>query len=317
MARRNDASLAAILLTQRLVDSAAEPLRAREFWTLLDRVDDPGRLLGASTSDLSAVLGSTELATRVVARFDAATALAFELEQLEQSGIRLITAVDEEYPTRFTERLGHAAPPVLHVVGPIAFLGGPALGIVGAREIARESADVAGAAARGAVEHGTSVVSGGSPGVDRVAMDAALEVEGHCTVLLAESLLRVTREPAVRVAVGAGRLCLATPYPPAAGYTPANATGRNKLIYAASDETFVVAADGDHDTTLAGATEALERGYGPVAAWAGTPGGPSNQALVDLGARPISNLDQLWDPDAPPGEVPPGAGPPDQLPLDA
>lgn len=311
MARRNDASLAAILLTQRLVDSPAEPLRAREYWTLLAQVEDLGRLLGESTSDLSALLGSPELAARIATRFEAATSLAFELERLEQSGIRLIASFDDEYPARFSQRLGHAAPPVLHVVGPIAFLDGPGLGIVGAREISSETSDIARAAAHGALEHGWSVVSGGSPGVDRVAMDAALEVEGQCAVLLADSLLRVTREPAVRVAVGAGRLCLATPYPPAAGYTSANAMGRNKLIYAGSDETLVVAADGDNDTTLAGAAEALEHRYGSVSGWMGVGGGPSNQTLVDRGARPVSNLDQLWNPDAPPD-----APPPDQLPLD-
>jgi predicted Rossmann fold nucleotide-binding protein DprA/Smf involved in DNA uptake len=311
MARRNDASLAAILLTQRLVDSSAEPLRAREYWTLLDQVGDPGRLLGASTSDLAGWVGSSELGARIAARFEAATSLAFELEQLEQSGIRVIASMDDEYPARFSGRLGSAAPPVLHVVGPIALLDGPGLGIVGAREISEETAAVTGAVARGAIEQGWSVVSGGSPGVDRVAMDAALAVEGQCAVLLADSLLRVTREPAVRIAVGAGRLGLVTPYPPAAGYTSVNAMGRNKLIYAASDETLVVAADGDNDTTLAGATEALDRGYGSVAVWTGAGGGPSNPTLVDHGARPISNPDQLWNPDAPPD-----APPPDQLPLD-
>ena len=126
-------------------------------------------------------------------------------------------------------------------------------------------------------------------------MEAALEGEGRCAGLLADSLLRVTREPELRVAVGKGRLCLATPYPPAAATASANAMGRNKLIYAASDTTLVVAADREQDTTVAGATEAIEHGYGDVAVWTGPGAGPSNESLVALGARPITNLDQLWD----------------------
>ena len=70
MARRADASLAAILLTQRLVDAAGEPLRAREYWALLDQVDDPGSLLGRSVDDLTQELGAAELAARSSLRFE-------------------------------------------------------------------------------------------------------------------------------------------------------------------------------------------------------------------------------------------------------
>lgn len=305
MARRNDSSLAAILLTQRLVDSAGEPFRAREYWALLALVDDPGALLGRSADDLTAELDDSALAHRVVQRFEAATSLAFEIEQLAQAGIRIIASVDDDYPARFRERLGVAAPPVLHAVGPIEILDGPGLGIVGSRDVSSDGADVARDAARHAVDHGWSVISGASPGVDRCAMDATLEHGGRCAGLLADSLLRVTREPAFRVAIGEGRLCLATPYPPAAGYSTASAMGRNKLIFAAADSTIVIAADHDQDSTLPGATEALELRYGPVAVWTGAGAGPSNETLVRRGARPIDDLDQLWDtPDHPP-EPPP------------
>lgn len=295
MARRDDSSLATLLLTQRLVDSPAAPFLAREYWSLVSRVGDPGSLLGLGVDDLTATLGDADLAARIVERFDAATSLAFELEQLEQAGIRVVAAVDSDYPPRFRDRLGAAAPPVLHVVGPIELLDVPGLGVVGSREVSPEAAGVAADAAGRALDRGWSVISGGSPGVDRCAMDATLEGGGRGAALLAESLLRVVREPASRVAIGQGRFCLTTPYPPAAGYTVANAKGRNKLIYAASNTTLVVAADGDADTTLAGATEALELHYGSVAVWTGPGAGRSNEALVALGARSVIDLDQLWD----------------------
>jgi predicted Rossmann fold nucleotide-binding protein DprA/Smf involved in DNA uptake len=251
-------------------------------------------MLGVTVDDLAVGLDDNEmLATRIAQRFDAATALAFELERLEQGGIRVITSLDDEYPARFRDRLGHAAPPVLHAVGPIDVLDGPGLGIVGLREISDDGAEVARSAAAAAVERDWSVISGGSPGVDRVAMDAALAHDGRCAGLLADSLLRTVREPEARVAIGQGRLCLATPYPPAEPYSVANAKGRNRLIFAAADQTLVVAADGDADTTHAGAAEALERGYGPVAVWTGPGAGPTNDELVALGARPVEDLHLL------------------------
>jgi predicted Rossmann fold nucleotide-binding protein DprA/Smf involved in DNA uptake len=295
MARRGDSSLAALLLTQRLVECSAEPFRAREYWALLDVIPDPGGLLGVPVDDLTVGLDDDEaLATRIAMRFDAATSLAFELERLEQSGIRVITSLDEDYPARFRDRLVHAAPPVLHVVGPIEILDGPALGIVGVREPSDKAADVARDAATRAVAHGSNVISGASPGIDHCAMDAALEQNGRVAGLLADSLLGAVREPAARMVIGRGDLCLATPYPPGATYSVVNAQGRNKLIFAASDTTLVVAADGDADTTQAGATEALDRGFRPVAVWAGPGARPGNDTLIAAGARPIDDLEQLF-----------------------
>lgn len=303
--RRSDTSLAALLLTQRLVDAGAEPLRAAEYWPLLARVDDPGALLGRAADELAVQLGDPELAARVAARFDAATAFAFELERLAQTGIRLVASIDEDYPARLVERLGAAAPPLLHVVGPINLLDGPALGVVGSRDVSPEGAEVAKSAARAAVRHGWGVASGGARGVDRLAMNAALDAGGTCVGLLADSLLRVTREPEVRVAIGGERLCLATPFAPGTGFSAGNAMARNKLIYALAQLTLVVASDGEQGGTWAGATEALRRGFGAVAVWTRDGGGPGNPALVERGARPIDALDQLWDPQPEPAPRPP------------
>jgi hypothetical protein len=65
------------------------------------------------------------------------------------------------------------------------------------------------------------------------------------------------------------------------------------LIYPAADQTLVVAADGDTDTTHAGAADAIEKGYGPVAVWSGAGAGPTNQELIELGARAIDDLADL------------------------
>ena len=293
--RRNDASLAAILLAQRLVPSTAEPLRAREYWALLDRVDDPGALLGRGVADLTATLDDPELAARVVARLDAAVALAFELEKLEQTGIRVVASVDADYPTRLIERLTTAAPPLLHVVGPLALTNEPMLGVVGSRDVSPEGAEVAADAGRAAVAHGWGVVSGGAHGVDRAAMDAALEAGGTVVGFLADPLLREIRAPELRRAIGQNRLCLATPYAPDAAYSRANARGRNKLIYATAERTLVVASEAEAGSTWDGAVEAIERGYGAVSAWTGPGALPGNALLVERGARAVSDLEQLWD----------------------
>ncbi len=101
--------------------ATAEPLKAREYWALArpgPRSRLAARPLRSPTSPPSST--TPELAARVVARLDAAVALAFELEKLEQTGIRVVASVDADYPPRLLRTLTTAAPPLLHVVGPIA-----------------------------------------------------------------------------------------------------------------------------------------------------------------------------------------------------
>ena len=55
MTARTDSSLAALLLTQRLLDTPAAPLKSSEYWSLLEAVGDPAELLGRSASDIREV----------------------------------------------------------------------------------------------------------------------------------------------------------------------------------------------------------------------------------------------------------------------
>lgn len=291
MARRAEDSLCTLLLTSRLVESDAKPLGASEYWALAERVDLTG-LLGRDTASLAAELGE-KLGARVAALLDRAGALAFAVEELEQQGIRTIAATDDDYPPRWRTRLGSASPPLLQVAGPPALLRQPAIAIVGSRDLAAEAVDVAQGAARFAIEHDHVVVSGGARGTDAIAMNAALEGAGNVVGVLADALQNAARRADLRRAVLDERLCLATPYAPTAPFSPGNAMGRNKLIYALADVTLVVASDLDRGGTWSGAKEAITKRYGPVAVWSGPGAGPGNAPLVALGGHPITRVDDL------------------------
>jgi len=153
---------------------------------------------------------------------------------------------------------------------------------------------VAQEAARLAVSSDYAVVSGGAKGVDQLAMRAALEADGQVIAVLADSLVRQLREPEARQAVIDGRVCMCTPYKPTAGFSVANAMGRNKLIYALADATFVVASDHEKGGTWAGAIEALRADYTDVAVWSGDECGSGNPALIGRGGRAIARVEQLF-----------------------
>ena len=232
----------------------------------------------------------------LVASLDRSIAMAFEFDRLQHSGVCTLTPFDQHYPCLFRCRLKEKAPVVLHAAGPLNLLGRPGLGVVGSRDIGEEGAEVAKGAARLASRLELPVVSGGARGVDRLAMNAAIDEQGtggRAVGFLADSLERQLKQSDTRRAILDERVLLCTPYQPDARFTAGRAMGRNKLIYAGALVTLVVASDKETGGTWAGAIEALKHGCGPVAVWRGPGEGSGNEHLEQLGAMPVGSLDDL------------------------
>lgn len=297
MRSRSDASLASLLLTSHLVERPLEPLTPAAYWEVHDSVDDLGSLLGKTESELVEVLdGQQERADQVAGLLAGPGALAFALEELEQKGLTVLSPFDDDYPGRLLGRLQAAAPPVLYVAGSTALLREEGLGIVGSRDIDEAAAAIAAAAATEAIAHDMSVISGGARGIDEVSMKAAFEIEGRVLGIIADSLYQRVREPEARRAIGEDRLTLVSTHKPTLGFTVGNAMARNKVIYGLAGLTFVVASDKGSGGTWSGATEALRRGFGPVAVWTGEGSGRGNTALIEKGAQPVSEIAELFEP---------------------
>lgn len=310
--RRSDDALATLALVSRLSVGDVRPLKASEYWKLSAILEaGPSSLLGKSAADLAIDSDiANSLADRVAALVDRATALAFELERLEHSGVQTLTPFDEHYPKNWTRRLGPKAPPLLYAAGPVELLDAAGFGVVGSRDVSPSGAEVAVEAAKCASRHSIPLVSGGARGVDQLAMNSAFNSEGAVVGLLADSLSRKLAKSDVRAAIHSGLALMCTPYNPDAGFSAGNAMGRNKLIYAQSTLTLVVATDKGKGGTWSGATEALDHKFGRVAVWRGPGEGPGNEGLERLGAVPISDLDDLGhllddgDPDTTPDTSP-------------
>lgn len=296
MMRYSSESLrAALLLTNRLVALDAKPMTAREFWQLVERID-PGDLLQEDAAGIAERTGlDLDGGARLRTLLDAATALSFEQERLYDGGVSLVSALDNQFPIVLRERLRTACPPFLLIAGSIPLLGRLGLGVVGSRDASEEALEAARRSAELAVNEGWPVVSGLARGVDQVSMASALDVGGLVTGVPAEGILNVSRNSEIRSRVHSGELCIASPYAPSSPFRPGNAMGRNKIVYALSRVTFVVASDEGSGGTWAGAKEALDRRYAPVAVWTGEGAKDGNQALIRRGATPITELSQLFE----------------------
>lgn len=290
-----DSNRAALLLTNRLVTLDAKPLTAREFWRLVEQ-HDLGDLVQHDAAGISDLTGfDSDESERLRTLLDASLALSFEEERLHDGGIALISALDDRFPIGLRERLGTNCPPFLLVAGPIEWLSRPGLGIVGSRDASEQAFAAAREAAERAVAEGWPVVSGLARGVDQIAMAGALGAGGIVIGVPAEGILNASRNAEVRRRVHDGELCIASPYSPNAPFRAGNAMGRNKIVYALSQVTFVVASDKDSGGTWAGAKEAIDRRYAPVAVWAGDGAKDGNRALIRKGATPITDLQQLFE----------------------
>jgi predicted Rossmann fold nucleotide-binding protein DprA/Smf involved in DNA uptake len=304
MTRPADSELVAMLLAQRLVETEAPPLKAVEFWAVVDCVPDLGVLLGLRPEQISETAHVDEsLAQRIGTLLAAATAFAFALDDAQQSGLKLLSGVSEHFPVVMKERLGRSAPPLLYLFGDAGLLGHSALAIVGSRAVSEGGSQIAREAALAAAKEGLAVISGGAKGVDRLAMYAAIGAGGRVVGVLADSLARTARDSDVRRAINDDQLCLCSPYRPTTGFTVANAMGRNKLIYAMSTATLVVECDEGSGGTWAGAVEALRDHTSPVIAWTGAGASPGNLALARRGAHRLGLVEELFP--LPGGEVVP------------
>ncbi len=290
---RSDDALAAILLVSRIVSDGTKPLTARQYWKLCEEVDHPGGLFGMTEDDLVDTGLAVDTARRVVGLLARATAMAFQLEKLDQSGIATLTPFDEDYPHRLCTSLGPKAPAILHAAGALELLTEGGVGVVGSRNVSEEGADVASDLGRQTALLNVPLISGAARGVDQLAMNAAFTAGGNVIGVPANSLARTLKSPGVRRAVYDGRTVMCTPYAPDSGFSVGKAMGRNKLIYALSDVTVAVAADQGSGGTWSGATEAMKGRYCRVAVWRGPGEGPGNEALADMGAIPITDVTQL------------------------
>lgn len=290
----NDSSLAALLLTNRIVDVGVKPLSAGEFWSLCRAVDDPSVLLGRTATDIAALMAtSLDNAERYAALLAAVTAFAFERQRLEDEGVRLISALDDVFPARLRARLGDACPSFLLVGGPSDFLSLGAIGVVGSRNASPAAIEVAVSTAQVAAANRLAVVSGMAKGIDQHAMSAGLDAGVPVLGVPTEGIRVAARSPEIRRRVHEGELCVASPYGPSTRFSAGNAMGRNKIVYGLADVTFVVCSDSGSGGTWEGAREAMRRRFGRVAVWSGDGAGPGNAKLIELGATAVSDVEEL------------------------
>ena len=256
------------------------PLTRSAFWKLLHQYNDSIESLANSSDE------------KIEKLLERSAAMTFEIEELQQKGVRIVTFLDDEFPHRLKEKLGDFCPPILYMSGDHRIKDTSFAGYVGSRSFNEQDKKWTEGLVSENLKDGYAIVTGGAKGIDNISMKCCLDQGGAVIIFLPEDLHKRIQEPYIRSAILDGRLLVyshTSPYAVKGRRSfVAAAMERNKFIYAQSAATAVVHSDYNKGGTWAGATEAMRHGWAPVFVW-DNKDYEGNQQLILRGAIPLSD----------------------------
>ena len=201
------------------------------------------------------------------------------ISQRAQAGWSPITPF-EKMPPRLVAVLSSSCPPLFWAKGELDGLERKAAGIVGGRHLSCEEAKFASAAGALCAELGLSVFSGGAQGADSFGA-AGARLAGGFAAHFHPGGKRRAEETILCRAIDA-------PY-----FDRIEALARNKWIYAAADSVLIVSSRFNEGGSWAGAIAAKRARLSDVIVFMAKTPSSGNQALALLGAKRVSNIEEL------------------------
>lgn len=257
----------------------------------------PGNLFNLTEEEIKKELFICEQdAEKIVALLSKAGQLSFELNDLKNIGIKVLTRADKLYPAALKEKLKDKCPPVIFYSGDIDIINNKLVGVVGSRNIDSDGLIFTKKIGEKIVNENYSLVSGGAKGVDSVAQEEVLRKNGKVIAFIADSMVNNIKKKEIREAITKGNLLLMSSTNPKSGFTVYSAMDRNKYIYLLSKLTIVVSSDYNKGGTWAGAIENLKNSWVPLLVRNESNVPRGNQELIKLGGRPLCNITEaLFD----------------------
>lgn len=237
------------------------------------------------SSDRKFTSEELEIVRRTLTNDIKAESVAFELEK---HGIEIIPIVSKEYSSTLKNNLKtKSSPPVLFVKGDKSLLNMPSSAIVGSRNASDVSLEFTDMISRKLVNEGKVIASGYARGVDRKALESALNENGKSIIVLPQGILTFLSDiKKLSSYIEDGRLLVLSTFFPKSPWSVGLAMARNSTIYGLAEEIYV-AESGSSGGTWTGVLEGLKRGmkiYVRVPSLSET---NANRELISRGAIPF------------------------------
>lgn len=184
---------------------------------------------------------------------------SFLAESLLSQGYDIIPMDSLDYSKTLKLNLQTISPSIIFTKGNKALLQEPTVAIVGSRSADPLSLQFTSEVAKKCVAEGKIVVSGFAKGVDRMALDAALEAGGKSMIVLPQGITTFASGfKQYYKYITQGRLLVLSAFHPNAPWSVEFAMRRNPYIYGLANEIYVAQSD-DKGGTWSGVIDGLRK----------------------------------------------------------
>ena len=184
---------------------------------------------------------------------------SFLIEELMAQGYDILPITHDNYPKLLKANLKFNAPTVLYTKGNKSLLQEPSRAIVGSRRADANSLIFTDNIAKKATEKDKVVVSGFAKGVDRQALDSAVEANGKSIIVLPQGIMTFGAGfKQYYKHIAQGKVLVMSSFAPKAHWSVEFAMARNPIIYGMASEIFVAQSD-DKGGTWSGVIDGLKK----------------------------------------------------------
>lgn len=184
---------------------------------------------------------------------------SFLIEELLAQGYDILPISHKDYPASLKENLKYNAPTVIYAKGNKSLLQEPSIAIVGSRNAGEKSLVFADKIARKATDENKVVVSGFAKGIDRQALDSAVDANGKSIIVLPQGIMTfATGFKQYFQHIAQGRVLVISTFAPKVPWSVEFAMARNPIIYGMASEIFVAQSD-DKGGTWSGVIDGLRK----------------------------------------------------------
>lgn len=167
---------------------------------------------------------------------------------LQESGVKIITLFDNNYPKLIIKKFDNTPPPILFCKGNLSLLNADSVAIVGSRDVDNAGLEATKKIVKHLAENGYNIVSGYAKGVDTSAHLGALECDGTTTAVLSCGITQTPTKKEIQEKYNwENDLLLVSQFKPNEPWSARNAMIRNKLVCALSKAVVVIQSGPEKD----------------------------------------------------------------------
>lgn len=184
---------------------------------------------------------------------------SFLVEEMIAQGYDILPITHSDYPKLLKDNLKFGAPTLIYTKGNKSLLQEPSIAIVGSRSADAKSLTFTDNMARKAAKENKAVVSGFAKGVDRKALDSAVDTNGKSIIVLPQGIMTFgSGFKQYFKHIAQGKVLVMSIFAPKAPWSVEFAMARNPIIYGMASEIFVAQSD-DKGGTWSGVIDGLRK----------------------------------------------------------